>query len=41
MGVTSKFKNKVAGIERSIPPHKLSYFLFTWLKKKNIDDAFI
>ncbi|WP_259331277.1 tyrosine-type recombinase/integrase [Legionella bozemanae] len=32
---------KLAGIERSISPHKLRHFLFTWLKKKNIDDAFI
>ncbi|HHI9467093.1 TPA: hypothetical protein ACP9DH_002901 [Legionella anisa] len=22
-------------------PHKLRHFLFTWVKKKNIDDAFI
>jgi len=28
-------------IERSISPHKLRHFLFTWLKTKNIDDAFI
>jgi integrase/recombinase XerD len=32
---------KLAGIERSISPHKLRHFLFTWLKKHNIDDAFI
>jgi len=32
---------KLAGIERSISPHKLRHFLFTWLKKQNIDDAFI
>ena len=32
---------KHAGIERSISPHKLRHFLFTWLKTKNIDDAFI
>lgn len=32
---------KLAGIERFISPHKLRHFLFTWLKKKNITDAFI
>lgn len=32
---------KMAGIERSISPHKLRHFLFTWLKKQNIDDALI
>ena len=32
---------KEAGIERSISPHKLRHFLFTWLKKKGIDDALI
>ena len=32
---------KLAGIERSISPHKLRHFLFTWLKKQNIDDALI
>tara|TARA_B110000091_G_C13737177_1_gene441655 strand:- start:59 stop:757 length:699 start_codon:yes stop_codon:yes gene_type:complete len=32
---------KEAGIERSISPHKLRHFLFTWLKKQNIDDALI
>ena len=32
---------KAAGIERSISPHKLRHFLFTWLKKQNIDDALI
>lgn len=32
---------KLAGIERSISPHKLRHFLFTWLKKQGIDDAFI
>lgn len=30
-----------AGIERSISPHKLRHFLFTWLKKQGIDDALI
>ena len=32
---------KTAGMERSISPHKLRHFLFTWLKKQRIDDAFI
>lgn len=32
---------KEAGIERSISPHRLRHFLFTWLKKQNIDDALI
>lgn len=31
----------LAGIEKSISPHKLRHFLFTWLKKKGIDDALI
>ena len=30
-----------SGIEHSISPHKLRHFLFTWLKKQGIDDAFI
>lgn len=30
-----------AGIEKSISPHKLRHFLFTWLKKQGIDDALI
>lgn len=32
---------QIAGIERSISPHRLRHFLFTWLKKKGIDDALI
>lgn len=28
-----------AGIEHSISPHKLRHFLFTWMKKKGVDDA--
>lgn len=32
---------KRAGIPRSISPHKLRHFLFTWLKKQGIDDALI
>ena len=31
----------LAGIEKSISPHKLRHFLFTWLKKQGIDDALI
>jgi integrase/recombinase XerD len=31
----------LAGIEKSISPHTLRHFLFTWLKKKGIDDALI
>jgi integrase/recombinase XerD len=30
-----------AGITRSVSPHKWRRFLFTWLKKQGIDDAFI
>ncbi|WP_375326202.1 tyrosine-type recombinase/integrase [Candidatus Tisiphia endosymbiont of Nemotelus uliginosus] len=32
---------KEAGIENSISPHKLRHFLFTWMKKKGVDDALI
>ena len=32
---------KEAGIEHSISPHKLRHFLFTWMKKKGVDDALI
>lgn len=32
---------KIAGISRSISPHRLRHFLFTWLKTKGIDDALI
>ena len=32
---------KEAGIENSISPHKLRQFLFTWMKKKGVDDALI
>jgi len=31
----------LAGIERTISPHKLRHFLLTWLKKQGIDDALI
>ena len=30
-----------AGMNKSISPHKLRHFLFTWLKKQGIDDALI
>jgi len=33
--------SKKAGMKESISPHKLRYFLFTWLKKQDIDDALI
>ena len=33
--------SKLAGMEKNISPHKLRHFLFTWLKKKGIDDALI
>lgn len=32
---------KEAGIEHSISPHTLRHFLFTWMKKKGVDDALI
>ena len=32
---------KAAGIEHPISPHKLRHFLFTWLKRQGIGDAFI
>ena len=33
--------SKAAGIQKIISPHKLRHFLFTWLKKQNVDDALI
>lgn len=33
--------SKMAGMVENISPHKLRHFLFTWLKKKGIDDALI
>lgn len=30
-----------ANMQQNISPHKLRHFLFTWLKKKGIDDALI
>lgn len=32
---------ETAGLDKSISPHKLRHFLFTWLKKQGIDDALI
>jgi len=32
---------KEAGIDHSILPHKLRHFLFTWMKKKGVDDTLI
>lgn len=32
---------KEAGIEHSISPHTLRHFLFTWMKKKSVDDELI
>jgi len=29
------------GIDHSISPHKLRHFLFSWMKKKGVDDALI
>lgn len=33
--------SKMVGMRQTISPHKLRHFLFTWLKKQNIDDALI
>lgn len=33
--------SKLAGMTKNISPHVLRHFLFTWLKKKGIDDALI
>lgn len=33
--------SREAGMEHSISPHKLRHFLFTWLKKNEVDDALI
>ncbi len=33
--------SKLADMSRSISPHKLRHFLFTWMKKQGIDDALI
>ena len=33
--------SKLAGMSRSLSPHKLRHFLFTWMKKQGIDDALI
>jgi integrase/recombinase XerD len=33
--------SELAGLSHTISPHQLRHFLFTWLKKKGIDDALI
>ena len=33
--------SRLAGLKHIVSPHKLRHFLFTWLKKKGIDDALI
>lgn len=38
--IMQKFTSE-AGIEHSISPHKLRHFLFTWMKKRGVDDALI
>lgn len=36
-----EYYTEAAGMDRSVSPHKLRHFLFTWLKKQGIDDALI
>ena len=31
--------SKIAKMSHNVSPHQLRHFLFTWLKKKGIDDA--
>ena len=38
--ILQKYTEK-AKIEHSISPHRLRHFLFTWMKKKGVDDALI
>jgi integrase/recombinase XerD len=33
--------SKLSGMSHNVSPHQLRHFLFTWLKKKGIDDALI
>lgn len=33
--------SEIAGMSRTISPHKLRHFLFTWLKNQGVDDALI
>jgi integrase/recombinase XerD len=42
-GIRKKLEkySKIAGVKHNISPHQLRHFLFTWLKKKGIDDALI
>lgn len=32
---------KLSGMKHTITPHKLRHFLFTWMKRRGIDDALI
>lgn len=38
--IVSKY-TKAAGIEGGLSPHAFRHYLFTWLKKKGVDDALI
>ncbi|MCZ6902958.1 MAG: tyrosine-type recombinase/integrase [Rickettsia endosymbiont of Ixodes persulcatus] len=38
--ILEKYSN-LTGMQQNISPHKLRHFLFTWLKKRGIDDALI
>jgi hypothetical protein len=33
--------SEIAGLAHTVSPHQLRHFLFTWLKKKGIDDGLI
>jgi integrase/recombinase XerD len=33
--------SEIAGMSRTISPHKFRHFLFTWLKNQGVDDALI
>ena len=35
------YYSRLSGMKRSISPHKLRHFLFTWLKRNGIEDALI
>ena len=39
-GMLEKY-SEIAGMAHNVSPHQLRHFLFTWLKKKGIDDALI
>lgn len=38
--IMAKYSEK-ANLQKSLSPHKLRHFLFTWLKKQGIDDSLI